>query len=199
MDRPLMVELLSGSARMAEAFRDIGFSTLTVDIEEKYNPDIAIDIFKLDPELIKDARVIWASPPCNSFSVASIGTHWGGGEGEYVPKSKNAGRDIALLGRTVDLITKSYPCIWFIENPVGVMRKMWFMRKFSRYTITQCQYRDTRMKPTDIWSNSWSWKPRPMCKNNDRCHEEAPRGSKTGTQGLKDAHERGKLPIKLCE
>ena len=38
-----------------------------------------------------------------------------------------------------------------------------------------------------------------MCKNGDPCHVSAPRGSKTGTQGLKGSIERSKIPQKLCE
>ena len=38
-----------------------------------------------------------------------------------------------------------------------------------------------------------------MCKNGSKCHIAAPRGSKTGTQGLKNAYERSKLPILLCK
>ena len=38
-----------------------------------------------------------------------------------------------------------------------------------------------------------------MCKNGDPCHIPAPRGSKTGTQGLKGAKERSIIPHKLCE
>ena len=39
----------------------------------------------------------------------------------------------------------------------------------------------------------------PMCKNGDPCHVSAPRGSRTGTQGLKGAKERSVIPQKLCE
>ena len=55
------------------------------------------------------------------------------------------------------------------------------------------------MKPTDIWTNDFDWIPRPMCKNGDKCHESAPRGSKTGTQGLKNAKDRGIIPPALFE
>lgn len=62
-----------------------------------------------------------------------------------------------------------------------------------------CQYGETRMKPTDIWHHSPAWTPRPACKNGDPCHVAAPRGSRTGTQGIKGAKERGRLPTQLCE
>ena len=70
---------------------------------------------------------------------------------------------------------------------------------YKRHTVTYCQYGDTRMKPTDIWTNSKTWQPKAMCKNGSPCHEAAPRGSSTGTQGLKGNYERSKIPAKLCD
>jgi hypothetical protein len=64
------------------------------------------------------------------------------------------------------------------------------------------------MKPTDIWSNNLNdlfytdgWTPRPMCFNgNTNCHHQpAPRGSQTGTQGLKGNYERSIVPSELCK
>ena len=56
------------------------------------------------------------------------------------------------------------------------------------------------MKPTDIWTNALDvWDPRPMCKNGMPCHTAAPRGSQTGTQGLKGNYERSMVPYELCK
>ena len=73
------------------------------------------------------------------------------------------------------------------------------MQSLPRYTITYCQYGDKRMKPTDIWTNYPNPKFKPMCKNGDKCHEPSPRGSKTGTQGLKGSVERSIIPEQLCD
>jgi hypothetical protein len=74
-----------------------------------------------------------------------------------------------------------------------------------------CQYGDDRAKPTDIWTNSEKWLPKPMCRNfkydkktgeiiDRHCHHEsARRGAKTGTQGRKDSYNRSKIPMELCE
>ena len=67
-----------------------------------------------------------------------------------------------------------------------------------RNTVTYCQYGDTRMKPTDIWSNT-QWVSKPICKNGAPCHVRAPRGAKTGTQGLDGAIERSRIPKQFCE
>lgn len=81
------------------------------------------------------------------------------------------------------------------------MRKMkvWDSIPHVRHTVTYCQYGDTRMKPTDIWTNNKSWTPKPACKNGSPCHVAAPRGSRTGTQGLKGNYERSVIPKPLCE
>lgn len=62
-----------------------------------------------------------------------------------------------------------------------------------------CQYGDTRMKPTDLFTNHPNPQFKPMCKNGDSCHESAPRGSRTGTQGLQNKKERARIPKELCE
>ena len=74
-----------------------------------------------------------------------------------------------------------------------------FMNGLPRYTITYCQYGDIRMKPTDIWTNHPNPRFKPMCKNGDPCHMKAPRGARTGTQGLKNSIERAKIPRKFCQ
>ena len=96
------------------------------------------------------------------------------------------------------LIDDLQPKYYFIENPRGGLRKMDFMQELPRYTVTYCQYGDTRMKPTDIWSNHPNPKFKPACKNGASCHEAAPRGSSTGTQGLKGSKARSVIPKELC-
>lgn len=74
-----------------------------------------------------------------------------------------------------------------------------FMQGIPRYTVTYCQYGDTRMKPTDIWTNHPMPNFKPPCHNGDSCHVSAPRGAKTGTQGLKNSILRAKIPELFCE
>ena len=73
-----------------------------------------------------------------------------------------------------------------------------FMAGLPRYTVTYCKYGEERMKPTDIWTNHPDPKFKPPCKNGDPCHVRAPRGAKTGTQGIAGAAERSRIPQQLC-
>jgi hypothetical protein len=70
----------------------------------------------------------------------------------------------------------------------------------SNILTHNCKYGDERAKPTDIWTNSTTWVPRPVCRNGNKdCHHQpAPRGSKTGTQGKSNSYERSKIPHDLC-
>ena len=183
-----MLELFSGSGNMARAFRNENYKTLEIDILH------GIDIRTLTPgmvieELGGSPDVIWASPPCTQFSMASVGHHW---------KDRMPPKDTELVAHTLRLIMQLQPKRWYIENPVGMMRTLNILKYLPRKTLTFCQYGDRAMKPTDVWTNDGLWMPK-RCKNGMTCHEKAPRGSKTGTQGKKGAAERGTLPWKLCQ
>ena len=137
---------------------------------------------------------------CTTYSIAAISHHRvRESDGNLKAKSEYAAFCDRTNRHVLDLIRELNPRYWFIENPRGGMRKMRFMRDLPRHTVTYCQYGDTRMKPTDIWTNHPNPEFKPMCKNGDPCHERAPRGAKTGTQGLKGAKERSRIPELLCE
>lgn len=145
--------------------------------------------------------MIWASPDCTTFSIAAISHHRRKNltTGNLDPISDYAKFCDKVDQHVLELIKELNPKYWFIENPKGGMRKMSWMQGLPRYTVTYCQYGDTRMKPTDIWTNHPDPKFKPMCHNGDKCHESAPRGSKTGTQGLKGSKERSIIPEELCK
>jgi hypothetical protein len=129
--------------------------------------------------------------------------HWTKKDGQFIPKTDTATEGLQLVRRTLWLIRElkklNPKLIWFIENPRGALRKMPLVQSLPiRHTVTYCQYGDSRMKPTDIWTNSENWQPRPMCSPGSNCHESAPRGSHKGTQGMSNSFERSKIPEKLC-
>lgn len=151
--------------------------------------------------------VIWASPDCTTFSIAAISHHRrkNPNTGNLDPVSEYAKFCDIVDKHVIELIKELNPTYYFIENPRGGMRKMSWMQDLPRHTVTYCQYEtdkpvsERRMKPTDIWTNHPSPKFIPMCKNGDSCHASAPRGSRTGTQGLKGSKERSIIPDNLCK
>lgn len=198
------LDLFSGTRSIAKAFKLRGYETFTIELDRQHkNIDWYADIMEVTAKDIIERfgkpDVIWASPPCTSYSIAAISHHRvKEADGNLAPKSDFAKLSDELIQHTLELIKELNPKYFFIENPRGGLRKMNFMKDLPRYTVTYCQYGDTRMKPTDIWTNHPNPQFKPMCHNGDSCHEKAPRGSKTGTQGLKGAVERSVIPEKLC-
>jgi hypothetical protein len=194
-----VLELFAGSRSVGKVAQKLSYNVYSSDIEQFGGIDYVTDILEFDPTKVPfKPDIIWASCPCTAFSVAAIGKNWTKVGDDYIPKNPRAEFGLKLVQKTLEIIEHFKPTYFFIENPRGMLRKMPIMADLPRYGVTYCQYGDTRMKPTDIWTNSTNWTPRPMCKNGDSCHVAAPRGSKTGTQGLKGAYERSKIPEDLC-
>ena len=199
-----VLELFAGTRSIGKAFEEKGHEVFSVEWDRSFeNIDLYKDIYELSAKEILDKfgkpDVIWASPDCSSYSIAAISHHRKMEEnGNLAPVSEYAKFCDRVNQHTLNLIMTLSPKYWFIENPRGGMRKMDFMHGLPRYTVTYCQYGDSRMKPTDIWTNHPDPKFKPMCKNGDPCHEKAPRGSRTGTQGLNGSKERSVIPVELC-
>lgn len=207
-----ILELFAGSRSIGKAAQSLGHEVFSVDIKDFKGIDLVKDMELVTPNDIPFIpNIIWASPPCTTFSIAAIGRHRNMG----VPKTDFAAKSDRLVKNTLALI-KHFDCLYYIENPRGYLRKMDYMRGLPRTTVWYCKYGDTSAKPTDIWSNNIynlfntdGWKPKEMCFNgNLKCHhDKQPRGYKAkvlsgaigkGTQGKKNNYERSIIPKALC-
>lgn len=123
------------------------------------------------------------------------------GSASFRPKSETGRMGVELLEVTLERIVRLEPRFWVVENPRAMMRNVFpevaekvGLSGWERRTITHCQYGDPRrMKPTDLWGVFPSGFVARSCRNGDPCHEAAPRGARTGTQGLKST-EAAMLP-----
>jgi site-specific DNA-cytosine methylase len=200
-----ILELFCGTKSFSNVAEAEGHEVFTVDIESKFNPTLCINILDFDISMLNGFKpdFIWASPPCTTFSVASISHYWTEGK----PKNDKCLQGIEIVKKTIEIIKELNPKFWVIENPRGMLRKQDFMGSIHKDTVTYCQYGATIQKPTDLWNNlNHTFKP--MCKPGASCHQRAGRGSRTGVQGIyslewerargNNATARGKIPKELC-
>jgi site-specific DNA-cytosine methylase len=201
-----LLELFAGSRSVSRVAQEMGMKKFSIDWDPYEGIDLVGDISKIgldDIPFVPD--IIWASPDCTTYSIAACSHHR---MSNLSPKSNYAkecdSTNKHFISLILDWLKLNPDLVFFIENPRGILRKMDFMNldvpNFRRETVWYCQYGDNRAKPTDIWTNSKNWVPRPQCKNgNPLCHHErAPRGSRGGTQGRKNSYERSRIPGELC-
>lgn len=216
-----VLELFAGTRSIGKPFVAAGHKVISIEWDKSFdNIDLYADILTITAQDIVERfglpDVVWASPDCSTFSIAAISHHRRKNPetGNLDPVSKYAKYCDEVDQHVLEFIDElnrmrkeaGLPdLIYFIENPRGGMRKMTWMQGRPRYTVTYCQYEldkpasERRMKPTDIWTNHPDPQFRPMCHNGSPCHASAPRGAKTGTQGLAGSKERSVIPRMLCE
>jgi hypothetical protein len=200
-----VLDLFAGLGGWSKPFIERGHEVFRVDWDIKFTVDLIADISLLKPrDLPWKPDVILASPPCETFSVASIGHHW---HKDHRPKTVQAEWSLNLVRKTVKLIQDLEPRFAIMENPRGMLRKLDLIPA-PRVTVWYCHFGENRAKPTDLWGLPFPpMNFRGECHNrkpnhatNCCCadHASAPRGSVTGTQGMKDYATKSVIPYELA-
>lgn len=205
-----VLDLFAGLGGWSNCWRRAGHDVFTVDLSHAFDVDWHRNVMRLEPrEIPWQPDVILASPPCEAFSVLTIGKHWTHPP-ENAPKTKQARTAVQLVERTLWLIRELQPEFYIIENRRGKLRALSLLKHLERRTVTYCQYGLSVMKPTDLWGVfPPSLELRPTCRNGDPCHRRSPRGSKNGIHNGDDyrtAAARAVIPpmlayhvMKACE
>ena len=116
------LELFCGTKSFSKVAAEFGYATFTVDNDASHAPDLTANILLLSSSKLPSSPfVLWASPPCQTFSVLSVTHYW---NKDGTPKTLTGHR---LVAKTVALIIELNPAWWFIENPRGMLRTVnWF-------------------------------------------------------------------------
>jgi len=135
-------------------------------------------------------NLIWASPPCEKFSIAGRFKHFEQFQTKdgiiTLPRTKQGEEALDLTRQFINKARYSNADFHVIENPRGLMHKIWLNVEW--HLTWWCQWGDERAKPTMLGGKlPEKMLPLPICKNSSpNCsHARARRGSPTGTQGRK--------------
>lgn len=189
------LDLFCGLGGFSQAFEECDrWNVTTVDIEERFDPDICADVFDLRPsDFETDFDVVLASPPCTVFSPAGNHDLWD--MDARTPTDAPATDHVALAYHTVGLIRGLAPSYWFVENPRGRLR--WILGQPTG-TVTYCQYGRDYQKPTDLWGRHPYLEYR-SCSKNSNCHQRNVEDDGTSAVASMDSDvaERSKVPYEL--
>jgi len=195
------VELFAGTKSFSKVADERGHDIWTTDYSDTYKHDLYGDVLNEEIqeqifEQVKKADFVWMSPTCTKWSLAAGNTYWTAFRMPRREDTVDAMKMMMFCRFIADYCVKKKK-LFLIENPNG--RAVWIMDNQYLRRCWYCQYGDDRAKPTNLWTNIPNWTPKTCFNGNPNCHHEsAPRGSKTGTQGLKGNMERSVVPELLC-
>ena len=158
-----ILELFCGTKSVGKVFEKNGHEVVSLDFLEKFNPTVCCDILEWDYK--KDYKegdfdVIWASPDCSTWSVASGGKHRL--KVNMRPITEKAVIGERLIYKTLEIIDFFKPRIWFIENPRGLLQYFTPMLDLKKTLVYYGNYKNDgelydMVKATHIWSNNEMW------------------------------------------
>jgi len=179
------------------------WEVVTVDVEEKFAPDLCADVLDLRPadlhDLVGDydVLVILAGHSCKLFSTAGNHNEWDLDARE--PVGERAQRHTAMLFHTLGLIRALAPEYWYLENPKR-SRLNWLIGP-PEASVTYCQYGMSYQKPTGLWGEHAPGMPYKSCPRGGNCH--ASNTEDDGTSAVQsmpsDTGERSLFPRELSE
>lgn len=174
-----VLDLFSGTGSVSKYCMESGkdYEVISVDIDAKLsNPTFKTDIMAFDYKNLFPSDhfdIIWASPPCVTFSKLQntfIGRN-GITKETIIQKREKLG--LPLLRKCQEIIEYFKPRLWFIENPKSSSIKEYLVGK-DYYDVDYCKYSDFGYKKsTRIWTNRKDFKPLTCnwdCENMDFDH-----------------------------
>lgn len=170
-----VLELFSGTGSVGKVCKELGYDVVSLDLK---NADINCNILDWDYTIYPSNHfdIIWASPPCDTFSVLRkcwVGRKLKAHKGqictmELLQKDiDNIG--LPILRKTEEIINYFKPNLFFIENPkTGKMKD--YLTHLPHYDVDYCMYSNWGYKkPTRIWTNKVGFTPKTCNNDCDMC------------------------------
>lgn len=142
------LELFAGTQSFSKGVKALypDAECITVDILDKFNPTIQIDILQFNYRQYKEGEfdIVWCSPPCNEYSKAKT------------RGNRNLVLADSLVRKCFEVIDYLKPKAWIVENVgtgllVGRMNDI--RAGLNSYFADYCAYGKPYRKRTIFWSN----------------------------------------------
>jgi len=208
---PRLLELFCGTKSVGNVFQQFDYEIVSLDFNPKFNATHTINILEWDHTQYPADHfdVIWASPDCTTFSVATGGKYRTkasiyGLNNAHQPQSNLAN---AMVLKVIKIL-KYFNCTaWFMENPRGLLQHFPPLIDFIKETnshkglVYYGNYDWGFPKATNIWSNLPIWcetKPK-MKEDTYKMHTLADGRIRRFYNGFKfkNTEERSKIPEAL--
>tara|TARA_R110001606_G_scaffold34961_1_gene102325 strand:+ start:1035 stop:1682 length:648 start_codon:yes stop_codon:yes gene_type:complete len=178
------LDLCCGTKSFSKIADKYGYNTYTLDLLEKFEPTYCCDLLQWDYKQFPVGyfKIIWASPPCQSFSTMGGGKHRL--KVDMTPKTDIAKNGDLYLKKVLEIIEYFKPSLYLIENPRALMRYSEYMINFNPIIneCSYCKYGFPYMKNTDIFSNKQLNLEKCFYKRKNvvnNCHHQTIKGSHT--------------------
>jgi len=163
--KPIYVGLYEESGIQAQAFADLGYECHCFDIDQSEIGDKVVhsEIFYHEVDLLSDAifdivsraDFVAGFPPCTDLAVSGT-AHWA----KKKAINPNFQEDALVLVKRVQEIADAYDCPFYIENPKGVITRLWkkwdfrfHPYEFSAYCDSDDE-QDCYTKETFLWTGN---------------------------------------------
>lgn len=161
-----VLELFSGTGSVSKVCEELGYEVISVDISNKYStPTFLCSILDFDYKQYQVGYfdIIWASPPCATFS--RLQASWiGRGKTKEIIEENIQNIGLPLLRKAEEIIEYLQPTYYFIENPQTGRMKEFLTRPY--YDVDYCKYSDWGYKKrTRVWTNKTNFNNL-LCKKN---------------------------------
>jgi len=198
-----MLDVFAGTGSMARAFRELGWETLTVDLNARMAPDVCCDVIEWDYRQFPRDHFdfVHASPPCTEYSRART----------TAKTPRNLELADRLVEKALEIVAYFRPRAGYtVENPqTGLLKDRDVVAGLPWVDATYCMYAPPGYrKCTRFWTNlAGFWFPKCCGRDGMRCEFwdgrrhpcSAQRGPGNGpTDRRFTVHELHAMPHGLC-
>ena len=188
-----LLELFAGSQSLSKCARERGWESVTLDINQKTNPDICTSILDWDEKsLPRNAfDLIWASCPCESYSSLRVRAK--------IPRAEAMAHADQFVAKTRGILEHFSGALWIVENPGNSLlwkREVAVGLGTHATLVDYCQFGRTFRKRTRLSSNFPL--ALPTCPGPGRCAQMVGKKHLVPSDRVR-THELNALPEGLCE